>query len=182
MREVKARQMGERFFRFLAYIGFTCINVYILRKGNFLHWNLLGEETEVRYFENYPCQRLPPHLDDFYLFKLGYHFYETLFVLLMHRNRRDFSEMFLHHIFTMALVIFSYGVNFLPIGAVIMLVMDISDIFVSFFKITVDVWEYFQNLSYVVMLLTWAFFRLYHYPVWQIYEYYLQTKSSNHPM
>lgn len=63
--------------------------------------------------------------------------------VLFHRDRRDFSEFLLHHILTIALVLFSYSVNFLPVGAIIMLLMDFSDIFVAVFKMAVDVNEVF---------------------------------------
>jgi acyl-CoA-dependent ceramide synthase len=54
-------------------------------------------------------------------------------------HRRDFSEFLLHHIITIVLIGASYYSNYIPVGAVIMLVMDFSDIFVAIFKMTIDV-------------------------------------------
>jgi len=85
--------------------------------------------------------------------------------ILFHRDRRDFSEMFLHHIVTIVLILFSYTVNFLPVGSVIMLIMDFSDIFVAVFKMAVDVQDTIQNFFFFLMLATWIYFRMYFFPV-----------------
>lgn len=80
-------------------------------------------------------------MDDFYIIKFAYHFYECIVVTLFHRDRHDLAEHVLHHIFTIVLVGYSYVTNVIPIGGVVMLIMDWSDIFVAMFKLTVDVTE-----------------------------------------
>lgn len=82
---------------------------------------------------------MPKYLDDMYVMKLAYAFYETVETFVNGRSKRDFSEMALHHIVTMMLILFSYSTNFLPIGSVIMLIHDITDIFLNIFKIVVEV-------------------------------------------
>jgi acyl-CoA-dependent ceramide synthase len=83
------------------------------------------------------------YLDDFYIIKFAYHFFEFVNASLFHRNRRDFSEFLIHHILTMVLISYSYLSNFLPMGMVIMFTMDFSDIFVATFKLAVDLNEVF---------------------------------------
>lgn len=117
---------------------------------------------------NYPCQPLPHYLDDFYLIKLAYHVFESINVLLFHRGRHDFSEFLLHHIVTITLVGFSYVTNFIPIGAVIMLVMDTTDIFVAFFKLTVDFNDILERPGFLSMFFSWIYLRLYIFPFYQI--------------
>ena len=102
--------------------------------------------------------------------------------MLFHRDRRDFSEFLLHHIITIALVLFSYTVNFLPIGAVIMLIMDFSDIFVAIFKMAVDVHDTIQVCFFLVMVITWTFFRIWYFPVYVLYPYYETLKTLDHPV
>jgi very-long-chain ceramide synthase len=89
-----------------------------------------------------------------------------------HRDRRDFSEFLLHHIVTIVLVGFSYTVNFLPVGAVIMLLMDFSDIFVAIFKMAVDIHETLQTYLFLVMASTWAYFRIWYFPMYVLTYYY----------
>lgn len=87
-------------------------------------------------------------MDDFYVMKFAYHFFEFVLAVSFHRNRRDFSEFVLHHILTMVLIGCSYSTNNLPIGMVIMFTMDFSDIFIATFKLAVDINEVFQLLMY----------------------------------
>ena len=92
--------------------------------------------------------------------------------ILNHRNRRDFSEFLLHHVMTMVLISYSYFTNFLPVGAAIMLVMDFSDIFVALFKMVVDVKEKMQDAFFIMMLVSWAYIRIYFYPVFIVIPFY----------
>ena len=66
---------------------------------------------------------------------------------------------------TMVLIGYSYYSNFIPIGAVIMLVMDFTDIFVALFKISIDVNEGIQVLFFYSMLGTWVYYRIWYFPV-----------------
>ena len=78
-------------------------------------------------------------LDEFYIFKLGYHFFELCQTISRDRDRRDFMEYFLHHLLTAALIFFSYTLNCMPVGAAVMILHDITDLAVSIFKLTVDI-------------------------------------------
>ena len=90
--------------------------------------------------------------------------------------------MVLHHITTLVLVLFSYSVNFLTVGAVIMLIMDFSDIFVAVFKMAVDVQDTIQNLFFFLMLVTWTYFRMYFFPIYVLSDYYNEVVNHSHPM
>ena len=107
-------------------------------------------------------------MDDLYVIKLAYHSYEAVLTLAFHRGRRDFAEFLFHHILTIALVLYSYSSNFMPVGSVVMIVMDFTDIFVAMFKMAVDVNEAMQNALFGLMFLTWSYFRIYYYSVWVI--------------
>ena len=99
---------------------------------------------------------------------------------LFHRDRRDFSEFLLHHIVTIVLVGYSYCTNVIPIGSSIMLIMDASDVLVAVFKLTVDVYEKIQVPSYFLMLSGWIYLRLWFYPVYLIYEIWVQAQATGH--
>ena len=104
-------------------------------------------------------------MDDFYVIKFAYHSFEFFNVLLFQRTRRDFSEFLLHHIMTMVLVSYTYFSNFLPFGMVVMLIMDFSNIFISTFKMVVDITEVGQFIMYWLMVITWFWLRIYYFPV-----------------
>ncbi len=72
----------------------------------------------------------------------------------------------LHHSLTAVLIYFSYLLYFLPIGAVVMLIHDVTDLSVSVFKVLVDVTHYvIQFTAYFQMLFLWMYLRLYYFPV-----------------
>jgi TLC domain len=57
----------------------------------------------------------------------------------MDRRRADFPEYLLHHFVTFALILFSYALNYMPIGAAVMILHDVTDLGASIFKLTIDV-------------------------------------------
>ncbi len=169
-------------FRFLVYCTTSIALFWSLKQSNFLHKGLTGTEDRINVFQNYPCQSVPNFLDDIYVIKLAYHCYEMVLNVCFHRDRRDFSEFLLHHILTIALVLFSYIVNFLPIGAIIMLLMDFSDIFVAVFKMAVDVNEVFQTINFFIMLFTWIYIRIWHFPIYVLYPFIVDLYTIKHPV
>lgn len=162
--------IAERVFRFFVYCSTTIALFWSSKQSNFLHKHLLGSEQNPQFFMNYPCQPVPRFLDDLYVIKLAYHTYEAMLTFGFHRNRRDFSEFLLHHLLTIALVSYSYSTNFLPIGAIVMILMDFSDVFVAMFKMAVDVNETMQNILFMLMFFTWFYFRIYYFPIYAIYQ------------
>lgn len=53
----------------------------------FLDVYIFGNVTKPNYYINYPCQKLPKYLDEFYLFKLAYHTYELAYSFAFQRKR-----------------------------------------------------------------------------------------------
>lgn len=169
-RRVKVEIMAERTFRLFIYIAVTLLGLWIMKQSTFLHKYLLGDTYDPQYFSNYPCQALPRYLDDFYIIKFAYHLFECLSAGIFHRDRKDFSEFLLHHILTIVLVGYSYVTNVIPIGGSVMLIMDASDIFTALFKLTVDVSDAFLMPSYVLMLTSWVYFRMWFFPIYLMKE------------
>lgn len=133
------------------------------------------------YFENYPCQELPIYLDTYYVFKLSLHLYELMYACIYYTGRYDFPEYILHHIFTLVLVLFSYSINFLPIGAVIMFVHDFTDTFVCICKLSSDVTSMSTEMTtFSMMFMSWIYYRLWFFPNFLIKNYYREVYNSSH--
>ena len=159
--------LGERIFKVI--INVTCISsLYKILLGedcDFLDVRIGGNTENPLYFYNHPCQKLPRHLDNFYLFKLSYHLYELGHTLVLDRHRLDFVEYLLHHFLTFVLILFSYSVGYLPVGAAVMVLHDVTDLAVSIFKLTIDITPgVIQAIGYVVMVVPWVYFRLWYFP------------------
>jgi TLC domain len=112
---------------------------------------------------------------------LTYHLYELLYSILFHRGRADFPEYVLHHLMTWSLIFFSYSLNMLPMGCVVMLVHDVTDLSVTLFKLTIDVTPiYVQAITYGTMLVSWVYFRLWFFPRNIIYRLYAECYSGQY--
>lgn len=181
LRHDKAEQISERMYKFFIQFVSTVGMFFILKQGNFLHKYLQGDQEHPQYFVNYPCVKVPKHLDDVYVLKLSYHLYELFNTIAFHRDRRDFPEYMLHHIITLVLVLFSYSINILTIGSVIMFLTDFTDCFVSLFKITADVMSNkIQYSAAAVMVVCWIYLRVWFFPIYLMQEWYSQATSSGH--
>jgi hypothetical protein len=173
--------LAERVYKLFITSVTSLMLFYILKNGDFLHIYLLGDQESPQYFKHYPCPSVPKFLDDFYVVKLSYHGYEMLYTLAFHRGRRDFPEYVLHHLVTLALILFSYSINQLTLGSIIMLIHDISDTTVSIFKLTCDVASTkVQLFTYILMIVSWIYFRLWFFPLYLIKGYIDEAFHSSH--
>lgn len=163
--------LGERIFK--VSMNVLCVAlIYKIMLGedcDFLDTRIGGSSSHPLYFYNHPCQKLPYYLDDFYVFKMAYHFYELLHTIILDRKRSDFIEYLLHHFLTFTLILFSYSVNYLPIGAAVMVLHDVTDLGASIFKLVIDVTPAFVQVGgYLIMLISWIYFRLWYFPIFVI--------------
>jgi hypothetical protein len=179
-RETKAKMMGERVFKILMNV--FCVTVlYKILAGDdcdFLNVYAGGRIENPLFFYNHPCQKIPKNLDSFYIFKMSYHSYELIYTIIFDMKRTDFPEYMLHHFLTFILILFSYTLNYLPVGATVMILHDVTDLTTTIFKLFVDVTPMFlQILSYILMTTTWVYFRLWFLPMHIIFQVIDETNN-----
>lgn len=179
-REAKAQMLGERIFK--VTMNIFCVTIlYRIMIGDdcdFLDVRVGGRIERPLYFFNHPCQKLPASLDNFYIFKLTYHLYELIYTIIFDRKRVDFPEYVLHHFLTFTLIYFSYVVNYLPVGAAVMILHDVTDLTVSIFKMVVDITPSgVQVLGYILMVVSWVHFRLWYFPGFVILRIYEESQG-----
>jgi ceramide synthetase len=99
--------------------------------------------------------------------------------MLFDVKRKDFWEMQLHHFTTALLMTFSYTSGMHRIGALILFVHDISDVFLEWAKGTNYIWEGSAATSIFFALFAGMFFvcRLIVYPFWMVL---ITMKYSDH--
>jgi len=79
----------------------------------------------------------------------------------------------MHHIIAVALIVFSYLINFTYAGALIIFVHDIADVPGYAVKSSTDTSSMFMTLfNYFSLLAVWGYFRLYVMPVYLIIGFY----------
>ena len=84
----KAKMMGERSYRLVIYLGCTVALFLILSQEGcgYLDRRMpFGTVERPLYYHNYPCQAIPDHLDNFYIFKISHHLYQLIHTLLLDR-------------------------------------------------------------------------------------------------
>jgi hypothetical protein len=175
-RKSKSEMLGERIFKLIISLFCICSLYKIMMQDDcdFLDIRVGGSISRPLYYNNYPCQKIPAYLDNFYVFKLSYHLYELGYTIVYQRARPDFPEYMLHHLMTWSLIFFSYSLNMLPIGSAVMILHDITDFAVTMFKITIDVTPVVvQGFFYLFMIISWVYLRLWFFPahvIWRLQE------------
>ena len=130
-------------------------------------WYFHTEGLWENILEAHP-QKMELEFKGFYMLQLGYHI-QSIVWHLFEEKRPDFVTMMVHHFVTVALIVGSYMSSYSRIGLLVLLVHDSSDVFVCITKaFHMCNWKKCSHVQFVVMVLVWAYTRLYLYPFWVI--------------
>ncbi|OQS02487.1 hypothetical protein THRCLA_05131 [Thraustotheca clavata] len=105
-----------------------------------------------------------------YVFQLGMYIYVGFSCEYLEVHRKDHLVMMGHHVVTIALIIWSYAVGYLPIGVIIMFLHDVSDIpldmlkMVNYLKMEDRKGWFVTEILFVITLIEWIYFRVYLFP------------------
>lgn len=152
-------------FKCTYFLVMTVWGWALLRNEPWLPWSLGGAgETKHCWSDNFPLQANSMDLRRFYLAALGFHVSEVV-MLLTEAELPDFWEMLLHHIVTSALVFFSYMLNYVRIGSLVLFIHGSTDVLIYLSKIFVDT-PYLRctGVAYLGLLVSYAWFRIYVFP------------------
>ncbi|KAK2706249.1 ceramide synthase 6-like isoform X3 [Artemia franciscana] len=104
----------------------------------------------------------------YYMLELSFYWSLTL-QHFQNVRRKDFWEMFVHHVATICLLVFSLVVNFTRVGTLVLVIHDIADIFLEGGKLM----QYIRytkacDTLFAIFLLIWIVSRLGYFPFWII--------------
>jgi len=123
------KKFRETFYRFSVYVFLWGWAVFALYDKEWL-WD------SAYCFVDFPYQHMDGKVLFLYLIELAFYF--SLVVTLFNDvKRKDFPEQIIHHFATITLVSFSYMANFIRIGTLVLILHDISDIFLEGAKLFV---------------------------------------------
>ncbi|CCG83669.1 Related to protein LAC1 [Taphrina deformans PYCC 5710] len=113
------------------------------------------------FYSTWPEIRLDPLFKLYYLMQISF-WLQCILALNLEAKRKDYVQMFGHHILTSTLLIASYAFNTTRVGHVILTLMDFADIFLPLAKML----KYlgYQNLcdgTFVIFLASWVVTRHY---------------------
>ncbi|KAJ9596203.1 hypothetical protein L9F63_027173, partial [Diploptera punctata] len=119
---------------------------------------------------DYPHQSITADCWWYYMISLA--FYWSLAVSqFFDVKRKDFWQMFIHHIATICLMAFSWICNLHRIGTLVLLIHDCADIFLEAAKMAKYAsYQKVCDLLFVIFTILWITTRLGIYPMWIIYS------------
>jgi len=94
-------------------------------------------------------------------------YWSLLFTVFVDIKRKDFWEMFIHHIITITLLVFSWTCNMVRCGCLVLVIHDCADIFLEGAKMTRYLkWQRTCDTLFGLFALLWIVTRLIIYPFW----------------
>ncbi|GAA6064339.1 hypothetical protein JCM10212_002315 [Sporobolomyces blumeae] len=121
-------RFAEQSWSLLYPIIFWSLGLYINQTSDYRSLNTL------HFWKGYPHDALPALTKWYYLVQTAF-WIQQIIVLNLEARRKDYAQMFAHHIITVLLVSFSYVLNWTRIGNTILCIMDLSDIFLPLAKL-----------------------------------------------
>ncbi|KAF2084886.1 longevity assurance proteins LAG1/LAC1 [Saccharata proteae CBS 121410] len=124
----KARvRFAEQGWLLIYYCVFFTLGMYIYSQSSY--WLSL---TEI--WTHFPTRQMDGLTKWYYLVQFAF-WLQQIVVVNIEERRKDYLQMFAHHIITSALIFMSYGYYQTKVGNVILCIMDVVDIFLPAAKI-----------------------------------------------
>ncbi|XP_076348835.1 ceramide synthase 6-like [Tachypleus tridentatus] len=153
----------ESSWRFTFYFSAFLYGLYTLSDKPWL-W-------DTRYcWYGYPHQSVTDDVWWYYMVELGFYWALT-FSQFLDIKRKDFLQMFVHHIITIMLLSFSWACNFWRVGTLVMLIHDFADIPLEVTKMIKYLGKQnMADISFMIFTLAWIVSRLGLFPYRVIYS------------
>ncbi|XP_074522900.1 ceramide synthase 2 [Halichoeres trimaculatus] len=155
----KFREASWRFvFYLLAFIG----GVVALYDKEWFY-----DTREV--WTGFPKQTMLESQYWYYILEMSF-YGSLLFSVAFDVKRKDFKEQIIHHLATLVLLSFSWCVNYIRVGTLVMLVHDASDVLLESAKLfNYAKWEKTSLAIFVVFAVVFLVTRLIIFPFWLIH-------------
>lgn len=144
---------------------------------------------DIVFDDGYLSRPIPSDVHWMYILQLGFYAHSIYGTVRMDVWRKDSYMMLFHHGLTIFLLEFSYLMKYYKIGALVLLIHDLSDVILEFTKLNIylkdrdgrhwAVHEWLANLGFLGFAVSWAWFRLYWFPLkvlytshWGVYVYH----------
>lgn len=146
------------FYTFSAIYGFF-----------FVLWDKPYRHDTMHGLYEYPHH--PVASEEWWLYNIELGFYVSLVITQMiDTKRKDFWQMFIHHIVTIVLIVLSWACNFHRIGVLVMVIHDVADIPLEGAKLAKYCqYQRLADLIFAIFTLTWIYSRCYLLPTRVIY-------------
>lgn len=130
----------------------------------------------------WPPQHVSTDVYWYYIIEMA--FYWSLILSLMKDHRRkDFTELVIHHVATIILLYFSWFMNFVRVGTLVLVAHDAADPWLAFAKMcNYTKKRQAKEIGFIVFIIVWVLSRLIYYPFVVLYcstvePYYVIEKT-----
>jgi len=119
---------------------------------------------------NYPFHPLDPTVWWHYMLEMAF-YWSLFFTQFFDVKRKDFWEMFIHHVATLALLTLSWSNHMHRMGSLVLIVHDFADHWLEMAKLLRYAgWAKSCDACFGIFTLVWAFSRLGLFPSWVCYS------------
>lgn len=150
-------------------VAYTALTLFSFRAlANVTYWWDMNELwTEC---SRLPCEFVnPPAMNIAFAVDLAYYTYAIPYCIIVETKRKDFWATFLHHVVTVLLIAYGYGIGFTKAGLLIMALHDVCDPWLELAKMTkYSGMENTTNVLFVIFTAVWIAMRVVYYPAWVI--------------
>jgi hypothetical protein len=161
--EAKMKKWKESCWKLTIYIVFTLLALAVSYNEVWF--------TDTKHFW-IGCTKLPCELFVskklllFYCVETGFYIQAIPFLIFVETRRKDWLESMTHHVVTLGLMSYSYYINFTRAGLMIMLVHDVSDIFLEWAKLARYCGRQdWATIHFVIFTISWFVFRVFYFPL-----------------
>mmetsp|Transcript_73460 Transcript_73460/g.215459 ORF Transcript_73460/g.215459 Transcript_73460/m.215459 type:complete len:327 (+) Transcript_73460:64-1044(+) len=177
--DAKVVRCCDAVFKCFYYLTMTVWCSVLLRGEAWVPWALGGGgQTRFCWADGFPFQPVPDQLRRFYLTAIGFHLSEAAMVLLETR-KPDFWEMLLHHTIACTLVSYSYVLNYVRVGSLVLLLHGATDVFIYASKAVVDTpYTRIIAASYFALILAYAWFRIFIFPMYVMRSAWVESTQT----
>lgn len=164
----------ESFWRALFYCSSFTYGCYVCF-GSAYYW-----DTELFWIKN-PMHHVPIIVYWYYVVELA--LYLSLIVSqFFDVRRKDFWQMFIHHVVTIALIVMSWWANMVRIGTMVLLYHDVADIFLEVAKLCKYAkYNKLADLFFVLFAIIFIISRLGFYAFHVVYSTYSEAYEFMDP-
>ncbi|KAL7641492.1 UNVERIFIED_CONTAM: hypothetical protein RMT77_007363 [Armadillidium vulgare] len=159
--------VGEKFadtgFKLIIHVTYFIMGVTVLHDKKWV-WDI------DHCWREYPHHEVDTDVWVYYMFGLGLYLTITAFQFLQ-PGGKDKLAMYVHHLFTISLISFSWVMNFVRVGTLVILVFQCSDWILLIAKLlTYLKKETLTNIAFTLTFISWIISRVILYPTWILWS------------
>ncbi|XP_005094083.1 ceramide synthase 2 [Aplysia californica] len=136
--------------------------------GMYALWDKPWLWVTVNCWVGWPKQHIDNDIFILYLLELSF-YWSLLFAVLFRQDykKKDKNEMVLHHVVTILLLYFSWAVNMVRVGSLVVVVHDVADPWLNIAKMAKYAkYQTTCEIFFGIFILIWIISRIFVYPLW----------------